>query len=192
MVVVEGAVPLRAVAGAVTRYAMKAGTMVSWDKLLMLGHPGFISAVLAPGMRAVTVNVDSATTSARRRRRADRILLGARRRPDRSRQPGGGASGGGFGHRGTRNRRHAVRQRRRPQPGRGGAGVRRRARGGVRAGDRRPGTGHPGPGQPRSADLRGVAQRRQRTRHRLVAGPEPLRRRHPVALGIPAPTRWAG
>ena len=65
MAVVEGAVPLRAVVGAVTRRTVEAGAMVSWDKLLMPGHPGFISAVLAPGMRAVTVNVDSATTSAR-------------------------------------------------------------------------------------------------------------------------------
>ena len=65
MAVVEGAVPLRAVLGAVTRRTVEAGAMVSWDKLLMPGHPGFISAVLAPGMRAVTVNVDSATTSAR-------------------------------------------------------------------------------------------------------------------------------
>ncbi len=65
MAVVEGAVPLRAVVGAVSRRIVEAGAMVSWDKLLMPGHPGFISAVLAPGMRAVTVNVDSATTSAR-------------------------------------------------------------------------------------------------------------------------------
>lgn len=65
MAVVEGAVPLRAVVGAVTRDTFAAGAMVTWDGLLMPGHPGFISAVLAPGMRAVTVNVDSATTSAR-------------------------------------------------------------------------------------------------------------------------------
>lgn len=65
MAVVEGAVPKRAVLGAVTRRTVGAGTMVSWDLLLMPGSPGFISAVLAPGMRAVTVSVDSATTSAR-------------------------------------------------------------------------------------------------------------------------------
>ena len=65
MAVVEGAVPKRAVLGAVTRRTVGAGAMVSWDGLLMPGHPGFISAVLAPGMRAVTVSVDSATTSAR-------------------------------------------------------------------------------------------------------------------------------
>ena len=65
MAVVEGAVPMRAVLGAVTRRRLEPGAMVSWDGLLMPGHPGFISAVLAPGMRAVTVSVDSATTSAR-------------------------------------------------------------------------------------------------------------------------------
>ncbi len=65
MAVVEGAVPQRAVIGAVTRRPFGAGAMMSWDGLLMPGHPGFISAVLAPGMRAVTVGVDSATTSAK-------------------------------------------------------------------------------------------------------------------------------
>lgn len=65
MAVVEGAVPVRAVLGAVTRRPLAADAMVSWDGLLMPGHPGFISAVLAPGMRAVTVGVDGATTAAR-------------------------------------------------------------------------------------------------------------------------------
>ena len=65
MAVVEGAVPLRAVLGAVTRRPLDADAMVTWEALLMPGHPGFISAVLAPGMRAVTVGVDGATTAAR-------------------------------------------------------------------------------------------------------------------------------
>ena len=65
MAVVEGAVPLRAVLGAVTRRPFAGDSMVSWDGLLMPGHPGFISAVLAPGMRAVTVSVDGATTAAK-------------------------------------------------------------------------------------------------------------------------------
>ena len=65
MAVVEGAVPLRAVLGAVTRRPFASDSMVSWDGLLTPGHPGFISAVLAPGMRAVTVSVDGATTAAK-------------------------------------------------------------------------------------------------------------------------------
>ena len=62
--VVEGVVPLRAVIGSVTRRRFQEGDMVAWDGLLVPGHPGFISAVLTQGMRAVTVEVDRATTTA--------------------------------------------------------------------------------------------------------------------------------
>ena len=62
--VVEGVVPVRVVVGAVTRKPFREGDMIAWDGLLMPGHPGFISAVLRPGMRAVTVEVDRATTAA--------------------------------------------------------------------------------------------------------------------------------
>ena len=62
--VVEGVVPLRAVIGAVTRRRFPEGGMVSWDGLLVPGHPGYISAVLTQGMLAVTVEVDRATTAA--------------------------------------------------------------------------------------------------------------------------------
>ncbi|MXY55513.1 MAG: Flp pilus assembly protein CpaB, partial [Gammaproteobacteria bacterium] len=64
MAVVEGVVPLRAVIGAVARKRFREGDMISWDGVLMPGHPGFISAVLTPGMLAVTVEVDRATTAA--------------------------------------------------------------------------------------------------------------------------------
>ncbi|MYA15565.1 MAG: Flp pilus assembly protein CpaB [Gammaproteobacteria bacterium] len=64
MAVVEGVVPLRAVIGAVARRRFREGDMIAWDGVLMPGHPGFISAVLAPGMLAVTVEVDRATTAA--------------------------------------------------------------------------------------------------------------------------------
>lgn len=64
LAVVEGVVPLRAVIGAVTRRRFLEGDMISWDGLLMPGHPGFISAVLTSGMVAVTVEVDRATTDA--------------------------------------------------------------------------------------------------------------------------------
>ena len=64
MAVVDGVVPLGVVIGAVTRRAFSEGSMISWEGLLMPGHPGFISAVLNPGMLAVTVEVDRATTDA--------------------------------------------------------------------------------------------------------------------------------
>lgn len=64
LAVVEGVVSLRAVIGAVARRQFREGDMIAWDGVLMPGHPGFISAVLTPGMLAVTVEVDRATTAA--------------------------------------------------------------------------------------------------------------------------------
>jgi len=62
--VVKDVVSRNAVVGAVTRRWLDAGEPITWDALLMPGHPGFISAMLAPHMRAVTVHVDRATTDA--------------------------------------------------------------------------------------------------------------------------------
>lgn len=62
--VVRGAVALQAVLGAVTVRPFKGGELLAWDGLILPGSPGFITAVLAPGRRAVTVEVDRATTSA--------------------------------------------------------------------------------------------------------------------------------
>lgn len=62
--VVRGAVALQAVLGAVTVRPFEGGEMLAWDGLILPGSPGFITAVLAPGRRAVTVEVDRATTSA--------------------------------------------------------------------------------------------------------------------------------
>ena len=64
LAVVEGAVPLELVLGAVTMRAFQQGELVAWDGLILPGSPGFITAVLKPGRRAVTVEVDRATTSA--------------------------------------------------------------------------------------------------------------------------------
>ena len=62
--VVQDAVPLQAVLGAVTMRPFDGGEMFTWDGLIMPGSPGFITAVLDVGMRAVTVEVDRATTNA--------------------------------------------------------------------------------------------------------------------------------
>ena len=64
------AAPLRdvvsedAVIGAVAIRTLRDGDMVTWDSVMMPGHPGFISAALTRGMVAVTVEVDRATTDA--------------------------------------------------------------------------------------------------------------------------------
>ena len=60
----QDAVPLPAVLGAVTMRPFEGGEMFTWDGLILPGSPGFITAVLESGMRAVTVEVDRATTNA--------------------------------------------------------------------------------------------------------------------------------
>lgn len=53
-----------ALIGAVVMRTLRDGDMITWDSVMMPGHPGFISAALTPGMVAVTVEVDRATTDA--------------------------------------------------------------------------------------------------------------------------------
>ena len=53
-----------ALIGAVVTRTLRDGDMITWDSIMMPGHPGFISAALTPGMVAVTVEVDRATTDA--------------------------------------------------------------------------------------------------------------------------------
>lgn len=62
--VIKDAVPLESVVGAVTRRAITAGELITWENLVMAGMPGFVTAVLSPGHRAMTVSVDEATTRA--------------------------------------------------------------------------------------------------------------------------------
>ena len=51
LAVLRDAVPLSAVLGSVTRRRFMADTPIGWDGLMTPGVPGFIGAVLAPGMR---------------------------------------------------------------------------------------------------------------------------------------------
>lgn len=62
--VIKDAVPLESVLGAVTRRGIGAGELITWENLVMSGMPGFVTAVLSPGHRAMTVTVDPATTRA--------------------------------------------------------------------------------------------------------------------------------
>ena len=62
--VLRDAVPQQVVLGSVTRRPYPAGTPIGWDGVITPGAPGFIGAVLSPGMRAITVEVDRATTNA--------------------------------------------------------------------------------------------------------------------------------
>ena len=58
---VQGAVPLQAVIGAIATRPLERGAPVVWSALLAPDHPGFISAALDPGMVAVTISVNVAT-----------------------------------------------------------------------------------------------------------------------------------
>ena len=62
--VIKDAVPLESVLGAVTRRDITAGELITWENLVMSGMPGFVTAVLSPGHRAMTVSVDESTTRA--------------------------------------------------------------------------------------------------------------------------------
>ena len=57
-------VPLQAVLGSVVQQPYAAGAPLGWDGIIAPGGPGFIRAVLKPGMQAMTVNIDRATTNA--------------------------------------------------------------------------------------------------------------------------------
>lgn len=63
--VVKDAVDMRQVLGSVTLHPINEGALVSFDRVIRPGHPAFITAVLRPGHRAVTVEVDTATTAAK-------------------------------------------------------------------------------------------------------------------------------
>ena len=63
--VVKDAVDIRQVLGAVALHPIARGSPITFDRVIRPGHPAFITAVLRPGHRAVTVEVDAATTAAR-------------------------------------------------------------------------------------------------------------------------------
>ena len=63
--VVKDLVNISQVLGAVALQPIAKGQLVSLDLLIQPGHPAFITAVLKPGHRAVTVEADGATTAAK-------------------------------------------------------------------------------------------------------------------------------
>ena len=74
-VMVEGAVPLRAVVGAIAIRPLDAGAPVTWSSLLVPDHPGYISAVLGPDMVAMTIDADASTNIIYPGDRVDVILV---------------------------------------------------------------------------------------------------------------------
>lgn len=60
-VMVQGVVPLHTVVGAIATRSLERGVPIDWSGLLVSDHPGYISAVLDPGMVAVTIDADVST-----------------------------------------------------------------------------------------------------------------------------------
>ena len=69
----ENEVSVDTVLGALTKRAIEEGALITWDKIIVPGGPGFLTSMLAPGHRAVTVEVDRATTAANIIRPGDRV-----------------------------------------------------------------------------------------------------------------------
>ena len=59
--------------GAVARSSIEAGTPIYRDAIIAPGFPGFITAVLAPGHRAITINVSGTATSSEIIHPGDRV-----------------------------------------------------------------------------------------------------------------------
>ena len=92
LAIVRDRVELRAVRGSVTMRPFAEGEMLAWDGLILPGSPGFVTAVLAPGRRAVTVEVDRATTDANIIFPGDRVDVILVANPDSAGQTGGPAA----------------------------------------------------------------------------------------------------
>lgn len=62
--ILEGTVKISALAGVVMIHETRIDEPVTWKRFIRPGSPGFIAAVLRPGYKAFTIEVDSATTRA--------------------------------------------------------------------------------------------------------------------------------
>ena len=65
--------PLSAILGAIAKQPIQSGEMITWDKVIAPGAPGFLTSMLSPGHRAVTIEADRATTNANIIRPGDRV-----------------------------------------------------------------------------------------------------------------------
>lgn len=65
--------PLSVILGAIAKQPIQEGEMITWDKVIAPGAPGFLTSMLSPGHRAVTIEADRATTNANIIRPGDRV-----------------------------------------------------------------------------------------------------------------------
>lgn len=74
-ILAEGDLNLNQILSAVARLPVQAGSPILRDGIILPGSPGFVTTVLAPGHRAVTVRVDDASASAKIIHPGDRVDL---------------------------------------------------------------------------------------------------------------------
>ena len=70
---VESLTPIESVLGTVARQRIAKGSLIEWNNLILPGRAGYMTSMLKPGNRAVTIEADRATTSANIIRPGDRV-----------------------------------------------------------------------------------------------------------------------
>lgn len=70
---VESLTPIESVLGTVARRRIPKGGLIEWNNLILPGRAGYMTSMLTPGNRAVTIEADRATTSANIIRPGDRV-----------------------------------------------------------------------------------------------------------------------
>ena len=73
---IQGAVPLRAVIGAIATRSLEPGDPILWSGLRLREHPGYIGASLRPDMVAMTIRVQDTANVVHPGDRVDVILVG--------------------------------------------------------------------------------------------------------------------
>lgn len=70
---VENITPIDAVLGTVARTRIRQGDPIEWSNVILPGRAGFMTSMLTPGHRAVTIEADQATSRANIIRPGDRV-----------------------------------------------------------------------------------------------------------------------
>ena len=70
---VENVTPIDTVLGTVARAHIPSGGLIEWSNLILPGRAGFMTSMLTPGYRAVTIEADRATSRANLIRPGDRV-----------------------------------------------------------------------------------------------------------------------
>ena len=70
---IEEDISLSVILGAIAKQPIEQDSLITWDKIIAPGAPGFLTSILSPDSRAVTIEADRATTNANIIRPGDRV-----------------------------------------------------------------------------------------------------------------------